>query len=139
MVRDAHKHEIPENNDGVDRVQAYTADTEGDDIDAGQDSNQYTDTVGGSSTTNINELDADDIILNTQNTDASQLTVKVNGTEVSGSPFSLSGKPSHKKEDISITSEATTPGFNTVELIPDDKALVKGNVVVDHKIEGERS
>jgi len=87
-------------------------------------------------------LDASDILLSTQSTNASTLTVKLNGTEIADSPYdlsSISANPPYKKAGIELPlNQLNTPGQNKVTLVTDDTALVKGNVIVDHKVEGER-
>lgn len=147
VTYDTHKHSIPDNDTAVDKVQSYMADTQGAPIPSGENSSQGTQSVGGDSTTNINELDADDVVISTQSTTADELSVVLNGNTLSNSPFSLSSGPPYKKEDIDLPlADLNTPGFNTLELIPNNsndasdtgKSLVKGNVIVDHKIDVER-
>jgi len=87
-------------------------------------------------------LSQDAIILKTQETQAQQLTVRVNGTEITQSPFDLSdisSGPPYKKSGIPLPlDQLKTPGDNRVTLATDDTALVKGNVIVDHKVGPDR-
>jgi len=136
-VEDEHIHQLPDTSEGADNVQAYTAKPDGTggetDIDAGDGASQSDDEVPNQDTFTFGQLDSNELILSKKQTNAGQLTVKVNGTEIAASPFILSGSPPFIQRDIDLSGEIDSAGSFTVELIPDEKAAVKGNVIIDHK------
>jgi len=132
----------------VINIQSNTLDT-GDatgsvqyDIPSSKNSSQDTKSLPDQNKKDISELDAADIILQEDPTEATDVEVKVNGTTVTTKE--LSGTAPFRFTDEDITAATTTPGENTVQIIPKDSggsrgaAQVKVNVVVDHKIPGER-
>lgn len=129
----------------IDSTTLDTGDTTGVvqyDIPTDKNSQQDSDELADKNTeTMLKDLSAGDLILSEGITEATDVEIIVNGTTVTTK--SLSSGPPYKFEDEDITAEVTKPGFNTVEIKPtggteNGKALVKGNVVVDHKIDGER-
>lgn len=141
-----HTHSLPDTPDGADRVTAYMADTQGDFINASRNSSQNTQSLPDTSTVTLGQLDNNDLVLTKQSSSADQVRVYVNGNEISQSPITNLGSDNlPQKSDIDITSDVKTPGFNTIEVRPEDssnntsgKAFVKANAIVDHKIDGER-
>lgn len=134
-----HKHKLATEENAVDNIQAFLLKPDASLIDGGLNGETSDSQVSDGGTTTVGELEEDDIILSREQTQASELTVKVNGTELSGSPFALSGDAPFKKSDIQIPLDLlNTPGQNTIELSTDETALVKGNVIVDHKVGGVR-
>jgi len=145
ITYDFHNHQIePSNN--VENIQAFTLkeDSDGNEKKLTADKNSETTRkkFSDDGDLTVNDLSEDAIILKTQQTQAQQLTVEVNGTEITQSPFDLSdisSGPPYKKSGIPLPlDQLKTPGDNRVTLATDDTALVKGNVIVDHKVGPDR-
>lgn len=144
------KVRTPNAQDGNENVSAYVA-KNGSNFDASVNADQGTESLPNTSTTTFGKLDSNDLVLTKKNTTADQVRVYLNGTEIDNSPISLSTGPPYTVEDIELTGDANAslnkPGFNSLEIVPENSAdstddatsYVKGNVVVDHKIDSERS
>lgn len=140
----------PNAQNGNENVQAYIANG-GNNFDAGVNSDQGNETLPDSNTTTFGKLDSNELVLTKQTTSADRVRVYLNGTEIDNSPFTLSSGPPYNKEDIELTNDSNAtlnkPGFNTLEVVPENSAdstddataYVKGNVIVDHKLDSERS
>lgn len=138
-----HNHQLAESSKAAENVEAYLAkvDDDGDEqnIDASKNSVQTTSEVIDEDTTKtVSELQDNEILLSTETTQASNMDIIVNGSALQTESFS--GSPPYSASDINIPlNQLNIPGENTVELKPDSTALVKGNVIVDHKLAGERN
>lgn len=137
-------YRTPNSAGSVDNVQAYLKDTQGNDI-SNDNGAQDSQSLPTDDSVNLNALDADDVILSTQNTTADEVTIKANGNTVTTDTFS---SVPQSNEDIEIPlSDLNVPGQNTIQIVPNNSsdsndsgtALVKGNVIVDHKLEGDRN
>jgi hypothetical protein len=137
FVEDTHVHQVPDSEGSVDNVQAFTEASDGGQIDAGDGADQNSESLPNEETVTFDQLSGDQLILDKESTSAGSFTVRVDGTEIAGSPFSLSGSAPFTVEDIDLGGIIDSPGQYTLEIEPDAKAFVRGDVTISHKKDEE--
>lgn len=118
-----------------DNVNAYVVKSDDTSFDASVNSEQAEEQLVDNSTTTFGQLDNNDLVLQKQATNATEASIFVNGTEISASPTGQK-----EGSEIDITDAVNVDGQNTVEVRPvGGKAYVKANVIIDHKVDGDRN
>ena len=128
---------VPDAEDAADTIQVYVQRSDDENFDIEDGSENTTNVASKNDTVSFNELPDDALVLDKEPTEATEAEIIVNGTTVS------SGTGNLEETDFDITDDVNKPGSNTIEVRPtggpnDSKAEVKANVIVDHKLEGDR-
>lgn len=126
------QHEVEEDEEGTDKIAAYIENTDGTPVESGVDAETSRENdIADSTTIGINELEEDEPILIKKETQATEVEIFVNNESI--------GIYDIDNEEIDVTPQSNIPGKNTIEIVPNSKAEVHGNVIIDHKVEGERT